>query len=153
MRGQVYRGTYRQTTAPWYTGIPVIPRTPSSQLYFRYVGLLFTVLFSIATVGDQSGYGAEHKWWLLWMNWGTFFLQGGTPLLLGGGCVSTHRTPPPSLLPWCYCFALQLTKVWRHLVRLRISRKVFQFTWSLERIYNTMSMSCTIILAYSWYWR
>ena len=30
MRGQVYRGTYRQTTAPWYTGIPVIPRTPSS---------------------------------------------------------------------------------------------------------------------------
>ena len=43
------------------------------------------------------------------MNWGTFFLQGGTPLLLWGrgvGCVCvwgggvrTHRPPPPAYAP------------------------------------------------------
>ena len=43
--------------------------------------ILFAVIFSICrptvhcsvfdpTLGDQSGYGAEHKWWLLWMNCG-----------------------------------------------------------------------------------
>ena len=68
-------------------------------LYFRYVGLLFTVLFSIATLGDQSGYEAEHKWWLFVNELGNIFLQRGTPLLLWGGGVSTHRTP--SLRPWC----------------------------------------------------